>query len=168
MELKSKIWNSRFRIWELKSEFKMEWWSWILDPKWNWIRRSEILRWNLDLKSEIQDGIGFWILKWNWIWSLRSKMETGFWILKWILDLKPEIQSGSWILDPEMELDLKSEIPDEVEFWSLEILQWEIRYLKIWNPRCNLDLTLDLDFWKSKWDFWRWIWILKTQIEFKT
>jgi hypothetical protein len=33
--------------------------------------------------------------------------------------------------------------------------------------RIQVDLILGFGLWKSKWDFWVWIWVLKTQIEFK-
>ena len=42
------------------------------------------------------------------------------------MDLKSEIQEWIWILDPKMELDLKSEIQDRIGFWILEwILDFE-------------------------------------------
>ena len=68
------------------------------------IQENQILdpKWILDLKSEIQDGIGsgIWNLEWNL--DLRSKgwVGSGIWNLKWKLDLKSEILdwigSGIW------------------------------------------------------------------------
>ena len=47
MDLRSEVWDPR----------------WSLDPKWELDPRSGILRWNLDMKSGIQNGVGFRILE---------------------------------------------------------------------------------------------------------